>query len=107
MTRVRVHFQVVTMVTQGPKVSTFFFSTGKTDTEIFDGVLMCTGHHAEPYMPEIPGLRETFKGRVLHSHSYKDDRGFEDQNVIVVGIGNSGVDVTVELSRSAKQVLLG
>lgn len=85
--------------------ATFIFSTGQTHTDTFDGVMLCSGHHTEPSVPTFPGLQDgTFKGRVLHSHSYKDDRGFEDQNVLVVGIGNSGADVTVELSRTAKQV---
>nr|CAD2186140.1 unnamed protein product [Meloidogyne enterolobii] len=40
------------------------------------------------------------------AHSYKDQRGYDDQVVVVVGVGNSGVDIAVELSRVAKQVYL-
>lgn len=74
-------------------------------TETFDGVMLCSGHHSEPFEPPFPGLRDgTFQGRVLHSHSYKDATGFEDKTVLVVGSGNSGVDVSVETSRVAKKV---
>lgn len=41
-------------------------------TEIFDGVMVCTGHHAYPNYPaeKIPGYR-TFKGRVSHANEYR------------------------------------
>ena len=40
----------------------------------------------------------------MHSHSYRDHVGFEDKRVVIVGIGNSGGDCAVELSRIAKNV---
>lgn len=55
----------------------------------------------------------------MHAHDYKDwrgiiyfrkfrfckaDSGFENQTIVVVGVGNSGCDIAVELSRVAKQV---
>lgn len=46
----------------------------------------------------------SLQGKIIHSHSYKSHVGYEDKTVVVVGIGNSGVDVAVELSRIAKQV---
>ena len=45
-----------------------------------------------------------FKGSVLHSHDYRDCHGFEDQNVLVVGFGNSAGDTAVDVSNVAKQV---
>ncbi|CAD6187813.1 unnamed protein product [Caenorhabditis auriculariae] len=75
-------------------------------SEVFDGVLLCSGHHCLPHLPPAYFGQEKFRGRVIHSHSYKDHRGYEDKVVVVVGIGNSGGDVAVELSRIAKQVYL-
>ncbi|KAF8358667.1 hypothetical protein PRIPAC_93662 [Pristionchus pacificus] len=75
-------------------------------TTRFDGVLHCTGHHALPYSPALFPGQETFPGRVMHAHDYKDWRGFENQTIVVVGVGNSGCDIAVELSRVAKQVHL-
>lgn len=67
--------------------------------------MLCSGHYVHPYEPVFPGIRDgLFKGQVIHSRSYKECREFEDKNVVVVGIGNTGADVTVELSRVAKQV---
>jgi dimethylaniline monooxygenase (N-oxide forming) len=42
----------------------------------------------------------------LHSWQYKAPFGFEDKTVLVVGIGNSGGDMAVELGRIAKQVFM-
>uniref|UniRef100_A0A0N5CH67 Flavin-containing monooxygenase n=1 Tax=Strongyloides papillosus TaxID=174720 RepID=A0A0N5CH67_STREA len=72
----------------------------------FDGVLMCNGHHAHPHFPEPWPGQDKFQGKIIHSHSYKDHKGYEDKTVVVVGIGNSGGDIAVELSRIAKEVYL-
>ncbi|VDL72517.1 unnamed protein product [Nippostrongylus brasiliensis] len=46
--------------------------TNNTATEVFDGVMVCTGHHVNPYWPEpFPG-QASFRGRLVHSHDYKD-----------------------------------
>lgn len=79
---------------------------GEQRDEQFDAVLLCTGHHTHPYWPpEWPGQKE-YTGQITHSHSYKDFHGFEDKNVVVVGVGNSGVDIAVELSRISREVYL-
>ena len=49
---------------------------------------------------------DQFKGEKIHSHDYKTSKGYENKRVVVVGIGNSGGDATVELSRVASQVWL-
>ncbi|KAM9324723.1 flavin-containing monooxygenase 5-like [Gastrophryne carolinensis] len=80
---------------------------GKQETAIFDAVLICSGHHTEAYLPldSFPGIKD-FKGRYLHSRDYKNPQEFEGKRVIVIGIGNSGGDIAVELSRTASQVFL-
>lgn len=51
----------------------------------------------------LTGL-DSFKGEIVHSHDYKTLTGYEDKRIVVIGIGNSGGDAAVELSRVAKQV---
>ena len=85
---------------------TFLDKDKNNRSEIFDGVLLANGHHAIPNVPEPWPGQEKFKGRITHSHDYHDHIGFEDKVVAVVGIGNSGGDLCVELSRVAKQVYL-
>ncbi|UYV69880.1 hypothetical protein LAZ67_7001069 [Cordylochernes scorpioides] len=64
--------------------------------EIFDAVMICTGHHVFPLEPKFPG-QEKFKGRIIHSHSYKSSVGFEGRSVVVVGAGNSAVDAATDV----------
>jgi len=78
---------------------------GSETTETFDAVLVCTGHHAEKNTAHFQGI-ETFEGKIVHTHDYKDHRGYEDKRVVVVGIGNSGGDVATELGKVSKQVFL-
>ncbi|EDV22235.1 uncharacterized protein TRIADDRAFT_50681 [Trichoplax adhaerens] len=79
--------------------------TAETTTTTFDGIMVCSGHHWDSRMPSFKGM-DVFKGRQLHSHDYKDYRGHENTRAVVVGIGNSGVDVASELSQHCSQVYL-
>ncbi|KAL8591585.1 hypothetical protein ACOMHN_055552 [Nucella lapillus] len=74
-------------------------------TEDFDGVMICTGHHTVPYMPEFPGQAD-FQGQILHSQDYKRPEPFLGRRVLIVGIGNSAVDIAVDLAKTAQQVYM-
>lgn len=80
---------------------------GKKQVDVFDGVLVCTGHHTDAHLPleSFPGI-EKFKGQYFHSREYKSPVEFTGKRVIVIGIGNSGGDLAVEISHTAKQVFL-
>lgn len=78
---------------------------GTVSSATFDGVMVCVGHHVYPNMPSFPGMEE-FQGKIIHTHSLKKVNGFEDQRVVVVGVGNSGMDAAVEISSVSKQVYL-
>ncbi|NXW73149.1 FMO5 monooxygenase, partial [Hirundo rustica] len=82
-------------------------SQGKQEAAVFDAVLVCSGHHTDAHLPlsSFPGL-EKFEGWYLHSRDYKSPQPFSGKRVVVVGIGNSGIDIAVELSHAAKQVFL-
>ena len=62
-------------------------------------VAIATGHHAKPSMPQFEG-QETFNGRIFHSVDYKDavTNCLVGKKVVVVGIGNSAVDVAVNVT---------
>ncbi|XP_013410014.1 dimethylaniline monooxygenase [N-oxide-forming] 5-like [Lingula anatina] len=79
--------------------------SGTVSTETYDGVLICTGHHAFKNSPSFPG-QEEFRGQVMHAHDYRTPAGFEGKKVVVIGAGNSGGDIAVELSRVRSQVFL-
>ncbi|XP_028666542.1 flavin-containing monooxygenase 5-like [Erpetoichthys calabaricus] len=82
-------------------------SGGLEESAIFDGVMVCTGHHTYPHLPlqDFRGI-ETFQGEYFHSREYKGPEKFLGKRVIIIGVGNSGGDLAVELSRIADQVFL-
>ncbi|XP_047640809.1 flavin-containing monooxygenase 5 [Phacochoerus africanus] len=82
-------------------------SEGEKEVNIFDGVMVCTGHHTNAHLPleSFPGI-EKFKGQYFHSRDYKTPESFTGKRVIIIGIGNSGGDLAVEISHTAKQVFL-
>lgn len=47
---------------------------------------------------------ERFRGQYFHSRQYKHPDVFQGKRVLVVGMGNSGVDIAVEASRVAAKV---
>ncbi|NXG64516.1 FMO4 monooxygenase, partial [Hemiprocne comata] len=83
-------------------------TSGVQESHIFDAVMVCTGHYQEPYLPlaSFPGIETHFKGQYLHSQEYKDMEAFRGKRVLVIGIGNTGGDLSVELSRVAAKVFL-
>uniref|UniRef100_A0A669C2C3 Flavin-containing monooxygenase n=1 Tax=Oreochromis niloticus TaxID=8128 RepID=A0A669C2C3_ORENI len=78
---------------------------GKKEKHVFEAVMICIGHHCYPNMPlhDFPGI-ETFTGKYFHSRDYKTPEEWRNKKVVVIGIGNSGGDIAVELSRVTKQV---
>ena len=74
--------------------------TNTGETQEFDYILVCNGHHWNPRYPSYPGV---WTGDMMHSHAYKKAESFRGKRVLVVGAGNSGCDVAVEVSRVAQQ----
>ncbi|NXC48052.1 FMO4 monooxygenase, partial [Penelope pileata] len=81
---------------------------GTQESHIFDAVMVCTGNFQKPHLPlaSFPGIETRFRGRYLHSQEYKDAEAFQGKRVLVIGIGNTGGDIAVELSRVAAKVFL-
>ncbi|NXL09500.1 FMO1 monooxygenase, partial [Mesembrinibis cayennensis] len=78
---------------------------GKQTSHVFDAVMVCSGNFSEPSLPLhcFPGI-ERFQGQYFHSRQYKHPDVFQGKRVLVVGMGNSGVDIAVEASRVAAKV---
>ncbi|MFD6951356.1 FAD-dependent oxidoreductase [Nocardiopsis sp. TSRI0078] len=64
-------------------------------------VVSATGGFSRPHRPALPGL-EDFTGTVLHSAEYRSPASFGGRRVVVVGGGNSGVQITAELAGAAR-----
>ncbi|TNN26254.1 Dimethylaniline monooxygenase [N-oxide-forming] 5 [Liparis tanakae] len=110
-----VRFQTtVKSVTQRPDFSTSgqwdvvtTNGDGAEESHVFDAVMVCSGQYTDPLLPlsDFPG-NETFSGRCLHSREFKNADAYRGKRAVVVGIGNSGGDIAVEISRSAEKTFL-
>ena len=70
----------------------------ETERARFDArnLVVATSYNGEPHIPEWPD-QGTFAGRILHSREYKNGAPFRDKDVLVVGIGNSGGEIAIDL----------
>ncbi|RUZ55758.1 NAD(P)/FAD-dependent oxidoreductase, partial [Mesorhizobium sp. M7A.F.Ca.US.003.02.2.1] len=59
-------------------------------------VVIASGNNAEPLMPGFAGA-DTFKGRKLHSADYRNAMPFAGQPVLIVGMGNTGAEIALDL----------
>ncbi|KAL6973419.1 hypothetical protein U1Q18_027600 [Sarracenia purpurea var. burkii] len=73
--------------------------------EVFDAVVVATGHYSQPRLPAIRG-RDTWKRKQMHSHIYRVPEPFRDEVVVVVGNSLSGQDISMELVDVAKEIHL-
>lgn len=74
---------------------------GDEDSHYYDMLFVCNGHHWSPRWPS-PAFSGSFDGIELHSHDYLtpfEPHDMRDKNVVVVGVGNSAMDIASELSQ--------
>ena len=69
------------------------------ETRRYGALIVANGHHWDPRTPDYPG---EFNGYQIHSHTYRDPfepYDFRGKRVLVVGAGNSAMDIASELSQ--------
>ncbi|MBL5973482.1 MAG: NAD(P)/FAD-dependent oxidoreductase [Candidatus Leucobacter sulfamidivorax] len=69
--------------------------TSDGEERLYRGVFAACGQQWWPYVPELPGADE-FLGEIYHSSQYHSPQQFAGKRVLVVGAGNSGVDIAVD-----------
>ena len=74
-------------------------------THRYRALLVANGHHWDPRCPEPP-FPGHFNGDVIHSHYYKVPDPYVDKRVLVLGFGNSAMDIAVETSRVSTMTYL-
>jgi cation diffusion facilitator CzcD-associated flavoprotein CzcO len=62
-------------------------------------VVIASGVNAEPVIPSIPGA-ESFAGKALHAVDYVNAAPFAGQSVLVVGLGNTGAEIALDLTEA-------
>lgn len=73
----------------------------ETAKEVYrtQNVVIATGANRVPNRPHFPG-QESFAGRILHSREYKNPEPFKGERIVVVGIGNTGGEIALDLAEA-------
>ncbi|HSK06218.1 MAG TPA: NAD(P)/FAD-dependent oxidoreductase, partial [Acidimicrobiia bacterium] len=72
----------------------------RRDLEILsENVVIATGLNRAPHRPGYPG-QDRFTGRLIHSRDYRDPVPFAGESVLVVGMGNTGAEIALDLSEA-------
>ncbi len=66
-------------------------------------VVVATGWADYPYAPTWPGM-ETFEGSIVHSSRYLNPQAYSGQRALVVGFGNSGGEIALDLAEAGVDV---
>ncbi|WP_415950030.1 flavin-containing monooxygenase [Streptomyces sp. KLOTTS4A1] len=59
-------------------------------------VVVATGYNHTPRLPDWPG-RSSYEGELLHASDYRNPKPYEGRDVLVVGVGNTGAEIAVDL----------
>ncbi len=68
-------------------------------------VVVTTGANNVPFVPDIAG-QEGFSGEIVHSRSYRNAAPFKGRRVLVVGMGNTGAEIALDLAEQGVAVAL-
>jgi cation diffusion facilitator CzcD-associated flavoprotein CzcO len=68
-------------------------------------VVMATGYNGVPKLPSFPGL-DSFQGSAIHAGVYKNPAPFRGKRTLVVGCGNSGAEIALDLAEQGVDVAM-
>lgn len=78
-------------------------SRAKRSDYISRNLIIATGYNHKPVLPNLKG-KTSFTGRIFHSSVYENGAPFENQDVLVVGCGNSGGEIALDLHEHGARV---
>ncbi len=74
-----------------------------TEQRRYRGIVACPGFQRVPQVPAYPG---SFGGEARHSQTYRCADEFRGKRVLVVGAGNSAVDIAVDAAVAAERAVI-
>ncbi|KAI4231301.1 MAG: hypothetical protein LQ349_005702 [Xanthoria aureola] len=75
--------------------------SSKVSERLYDAVVVASGKHSVPLLPDVPGIRAwdtEYPGIITHSMYYRKPDSFKDKKVLVVGNSSSGLDIANQIS---------
>ncbi|MFA1549762.1 flavin-containing monooxygenase [Actinomadura chokoriensis] len=103
---IRTGHRVVKVAVETDAPSKRVFEVAVDNGESFTApiVIAATGAFSRPHRPDLPGLG-SFTGTVLHSSQYRRPEEFAGQRVVIVGGGNSAVQIAIDLAGQSRVTL--
>ncbi len=105
--RDRIHFETPVQRAQRGEDGTWTLTVGDGEQRRYDALLVANGHHWDARWPEpaFPGS-DTTSIEQIHAHDYKTEDQLRGKKVVVLGIGNSAMDIAVDASYTADATYL-
>ena len=75
-------------------------TTAKGDVYHSENVVICTGFNRIPFRPQFEN-EEDYNGQIIHSRDYRTGKDFKGQKVLVIGMGNTGAELALDLQEQA------
>lgn len=97
-----IRFETPVLTARQGALGGWIIATPKSE-EHFDALIICSGTLWDAVMPSLKG---SFAGNVRHSLTYRHPDEFKGKRVLIIGCGNSGVDIACDAARSADQAFL-
>ncbi len=97
--RDRIRFETLIERAQPRPDGTWRLTDADGEDRDYDMLVVANGHHWDRRWPEpaFPGA-DTFEGIQMHAHDYRDNEFLAGKDVVVLGMGNSAMDIAVEAS---------
>lgn len=61
-------------------------------TQVFDYVIVASGHFSTPHVPEFEGF-ERFSGRIMHAHDFREATELKGKDLLIIGSSYSAEDI--------------
>ncbi len=105
--RDRIRFETAIATARQREDGTWRLTDAHGESHDYDMLVVANGHHWDQRFPEpaFPGS-DDFQGVQMHAHEYRDNRFLTDKDVVVLGMGNSAMDIAVESSHVASNTHL-
>ena len=101
--RIRFHSRVASVEPTGAPSPAWRVELADGTSDDFDAVVVANGHQAEPMHPPFA---EDFTGDYLHSLQYRVPEAFAGKDVLVVGVGNSGLDIAADVCTATRSTVV-
>jgi len=80
-------------------------TTTKGDVYHSENIVICTGFNRIPFRPQFEN-EKVFEGKIIHSRDYRTGKNFKGQKVLVIGMGNTGAEIALDLQEQGATVCL-